>query len=76
MLCSFPVLLWWLLRRISVVWFEVKLSLFLYRNIWGGARNSAVNLGACANSSVRVGHRLLVTILREYVVCIYASAIS
>jgi hypothetical protein len=76
MLCSFPVLLWWLLRRISVVWFEVKLSLVLCRNICGGAGNNAMNLGACANSSVRVGYRLLVAILRENGVCIYASGIS
>jgi len=31
----------------------------LHRNIWSGARNSAMNLGDWANFSVRVSYRLL-----------------
>ena len=71
MFCSLPMLLWWVSRRILVIWLEVKFSLVLYRNIWGGACNSAMDLGACANSSVRLGCCLLTMILRERTGCIF-----
>ena len=54
-----------------MVWFEVKLSLVLYWNIWGGVSSNAMNLDACANSRVRVSYRLLMTIVRERTKCVF-----
>jgi len=54
MFCISPMLLWWVLRRISVVCFEVKLSSALSGNIWCGACNNAMSLSSCANSIIPV----------------------